>query len=318
MLKRMDCHGQTDIGQARTLNEDQFLIADLNKSMRIHATSLHIDAQTRLFGGSQGKLLLVADGMGGHTAGERASSIAVDSIVHYVLNAMHWMFQLDRDPEADFIESLKASIRHTQERILDEARNLPQRKGMGTTVTMAYLIWPRLYVVHVGDSRCYVLRDKKLTQLTRDHNMAERMVEEGTLKREDAKHSRWQNVIWNVLGGPSEELVPEVSTWQLETGDRVLLCSDGLTKHLSDDQLGTILASPETARRICQRLIDLANADGGSDNITVIVAKFQDHDGPIEEEAAAQEVTEEDGTIDLDPSFAASLHTSSSTMTPKR
>lgn len=295
MLKRMDCHGQTDIGRSRKNNEDQFLIADLNKSMRIHATSLHLEAQTRLYGGSQGKLLLVADGMGGHTAGDRASSIALDSIAHYVLNAMHWMFQLDRDPEADFIESLKNSIRHTQERILDEARMQPHRKGMGTTVTMAYLIWPRLYVVHVGDSRCYLFRNQTLKQLTRDHNLAERMVEEGAMSPEEVRHSRWQHVVWNVLGGPSEDLTPEVGKTQLQTGDCILLCSDGLTKHVSDQELARTLSSNDCAKRMCQTLIDRANQAGGTDNITVVIAKFHSPDDQqLEEEAeAAAEPSEE-------------------------
>lgn len=299
MLKRMDCHGQTDVGRLRKRNEDQFLIADLNKSMRIHATSLNLDDRTRMYGGSQGKLLVVADGMGGHAAGDRASSIALDSIVHYILNAMHWMFQLDRDPEADFIESLKSSLRHSQDRILDEANMLPRRKGMGTTVTMAYLIWPRLYVVHVGDSRCYVLRDKNLQQLTRDHNLAERLVEQGGLSPSEARTSRWQNIVWNVLGGPTDSLTPEVNKFELQLGDCLLLCTDGLTKHVSDEQIVEVLSGRNSAKACCTKLIDAANAHGGTDNITVIVAKFQEQDEEWVAEAQEEEETDIVDTVPL-------------------
>src|SRR5262249_35591209 len=158
----------TDRGRVRESNEDQFLIANLTKSMLVHQTSLGLDEQTHLFGTSMGRLLLVADGMGGHAAGKRASALAVDSLTAYVLNTMHWFFRLRQDDEEQFLDDLKHALAYCQERVRAEGERVPGRRGMGTTLTMAYLIWPRLYVVHAGDSRCYLLRKGRLRQITRD------------------------------------------------------------------------------------------------------------------------------------------------------
>jgi protein phosphatase len=122
------------------MNEDQFLIADLNKSMRVHQTSLGLSHQTRLFGGSQGKLLLVADGLGGHESGERASTLAVDGITNYVLNAMDWVFQLDENSESNFELDLRKALVQSQEVLQNEAAAIPQRRGMATTLTMAFMM----------------------------------------------------------------------------------------------------------------------------------------------------------------------------------
>src|SRR5689334_20253096 len=151
MRGKMDCHGVSDVGRRRAANEGQFLIADLSKSMLIHQTSLSHEDHTRLFGGSQGKLLLVADGMGGHAEGKRASSLAVQTMAHYVLNTMHWFFRLEEGREADLHEELKTALEECQRSIETAAAGNPERARMGTTLTMAYILWPRLYAVHAGD-----------------------------------------------------------------------------------------------------------------------------------------------------------------------
>src|SRR5262249_38518521 len=156
MRCKMDCSGLTDVGRVRQTNEDQFLIADLNKSMLVRQTSLSLDDHTRLFGGSQGALLVVADGMGGHAAGKQASTLAVQTLEHYVLNTMPWFFHLQQDQETDLQDELKSAMEACQHSIETAAAARPEQHGMGTTLTMAYLLWPRLYVVHVGDSRCYL------------------------------------------------------------------------------------------------------------------------------------------------------------------
>jgi serine/threonine protein phosphatase PrpC len=274
MKGKMDWHGLTDIGKKRKNNEDQFLIADLSKSMRVHQTSLGLDDQTRLFGSSQGTLLLVADGMGGHAAGERASHLAVDSLTRYLLNTMHWFLRLDQKGEDDFLDNLKSALEHCQEEILAEAAEAPERHGMGTTLTVAYLIWPQLYIVHAGDSRCYLARGSELKQITHDHTMAQQFVEQGTLRAEDAESSRWSHVLWKVVGGTDDKVNPEVHKIHLELGDRLLLCTDGLHKHVSDEQIRQVIVRPIPAAETCQQLVDAANEEGGSDNITVVVAHF--------------------------------------------
>lgn len=274
MTRQLDFHGVTDRGLKRETNQDQFLIADLIKTMRIADTSLHVDTHARLSGHSQGKLLLVADGMGGHLAGERASTLAIETLSAYLLDTMHWFFRLESEREQDFELDLKSALETCHNKVRAEATEVPDEFGMGTTLTMAYLIWPRMYVVHVGDSRCYLLRNSKLQQITTDHTMAEQFVEAGILKPEEADKSRWSHVLWNVVGGNEEKLQPVVYKSELEIGDTVLLCTDGLTRHLSNGTLIELLASTATAENTCTGLVDAANAAGGTDNITAIVARF--------------------------------------------
>jgi serine/threonine protein phosphatase PrpC len=295
MLGKMDCHGLTDIGKVRKANEDQYLISDLNKSMQVHQTSLDLHAQTRLFGSSQGKLLLVADGMGGHAAGKRASTLAIDGIVGYVLNTMPWFFRLQGGRDEDFQDELKAALEHCQAMMRAEGERIPDRQGMGTTLTMAYLTWPRLYVVHVGDSRCYLLRGSRLKQITRDHTVAQQLVESGVL--DDAEDSRWSHVLWNVVGGGSDELSPEVYKAELRLGDKLLLCTDGLSKHVPDTAITNLLGADAPAEEICHRLVRAANDAGGSDNITVVVAHFRDAQRH-QEAGQAQAAAEESGRAD--------------------
>ncbi len=195
MRCKMDCAGLTDVGRVRQTNEDQFLIADLNKSMLVRQTSLALADHTRLFGGSQGALLLVADGMGGHAAGKQASALAVQTLEHYVLNTMPWFFHLQQDQETDLQDELKSAMEACQHSIETATAARPQQRGMGTTLTMAYLLWPRLYVVHVGDSRCYLFRPPRLVQITKDQTMAQQLVEHNVLAPEEAPHSHWSNVL---------------------------------------------------------------------------------------------------------------------------
>ena len=274
MRAKLDCAGATDVGRSRATNQDHFLIADLKKSMLVNATSLPLAQQSRLFGGSMGRLLMVADGMGGHAAGERASTLAIDYLVDSLLNRVHWCFNLDRDPEGDFIEDLKHLLQSAHQRILDEGLLKSEQRGMGTTLTMAYVIWPRMYVVHAGDSRCYLFRRNASEQLTIDHTLAKQLLDSGGLKAEEVSASRWSNVLWNVLGGGNGELTAEVRRVDLMPGDSVLLCSDGLYRYLSDEVLMQHIESATTAEAACRSLICAANELGGSDNITAVVALF--------------------------------------------
>lgn len=274
---RIDVAGLSDIGRVRKVNEDQFVVAALSKSLLVKETTLQLFDQTRLFGGSQGHLLMVADGMGGAAAGKDASAIAVDTVTNYVLNTMPWFFRLDQAHEGDLREELQSAIERAQTTVHQLSEGSPSRQGMGTTLTMAYILWPRLYVVHVGDSRCYVLRKLTLRQITRDHTLAQRHVEEGVLTPEEAEESRLANVLLNAIGGDGpDEVQPEVYKTTLEIGDTVLLCSDGLTKHVDDNNIAAILGTRPSARQACRALVDSANADGGEDNITAVVAYFLD------------------------------------------
>src|SRR5262249_53508250 len=165
----------------------------------------------------------------------------------------------------------------------------PEQRGMGTTLTMAYLLWPRLYVVHVGDSRCYLLRSPRLVRITKDQTMAQQLVERSVLAPEEAPQSRWSHVLWSCLGGNSRQLSAEVYKATLTLGDTLLLCTDGLTNQLRDEDLLRLLQQSGSAEETCRRLVAAANDAGGSDNITVVVAHFLDARSPEAMAAHAEE-----------------------------
>ena len=309
MAGRMDCFGTTHVGRRRTVNEDQFLIADLNKSLRVHNTSLGLDHQTRLFGSSQGKLLLVADGMGGEEAGERASVLAVDGIANYVLNTLPWFFRLEAERSNEFEEELKEALLHCQTVMQAEVEAVPQRKGMGTTLTMAYILWPRLFVVHVGDSRCYLLRGESLQQLTRDHTWEQlhreaKKNDKTSTETPDTENGPWSHVLWNVIGGGADELSPDVYKTELQMGDSLLLCTDGLSRHVGDEEIAEALAKDQAAEQGCESLVQQANDAGGSDNITVILARFHEQSDELmqgESKAQIPLASEEPSLVDTQP-----------------
>jgi protein phosphatase len=258
-----------------------------------------------MFGTSQGKLMLVADGMGGHEAGERASQLAVDSAVTYVLNTMRWCFRLDAKSDQNVREELHALMFHCQRALANEVESLPQRQGMGTTLTMAYILWPHLYVVHVGDSRCYLLRDDKLRQITRDHTLAQLAKEafgetSPGAEEDDGSRPSGINTLWNVISANGDGLSPEIYALELQFGDALLLCTDGLYKHVRHPQLEALMLSDLRSEQICQSMIDQANDDGGTDNITVVVARFCKDIGDDACEATAQASDEPEIDLALD------------------
>lgn len=274
MLTQMDCFGLTDLGRKRPTNQDHYLVADLNKSLRVHSTSLNLDDETRIYGGSQGKLLIVADGMGGEAEGERASTIAVDQLATYILNSLSWCFRLEEDSEQDFQDHLKDALKSCQKSIHTVSGQHPEMKSMGTTMTMAYIVWPRAFVVHVGDSRCYLLRNSRLEQVSVDHTMGAILAEAKQIDHEQARKLSKGNALWNVLGGRSDELSVDVYKITLECDDVLLLCTDGLYDMVPDEKLEDVLNSIVSAETACRKLVDLANENGGNDNITVIVSHF--------------------------------------------
>ena len=294
MLAKIVCAGRTDIGKKRDSNQDQFLIADLNKSMLVQSTSLNLEAQSRLYGMSHGKLFMVADGMGGHQGGDRASMLAIDQLINQLLNSMHWFFQMDKDQETReqrFIDDLKRMMRNAHEAIERASNETAGNRGMGTTLTMAYVIWPWMYVVHAGDSRCYLLRDGEIRQLTRDHTVSNQLMERGGMTADEAEKSPWSNVLYNALGAGASEVNAEVHKVALRPADRILLCSDGLYRHVTDVEFQEMMLSELEPRECCRSLIELANFRGGADNITAIVARLQEPDDDQPKTRVAAEVT---------------------------
>ena len=292
MLAKIISAGRTDIGKKRDSNQDQYLIADLNKSMLVQSTSLNLETQSRLYGMSHGKLFMVADGMGGHQGGNRAAVLAMDLLINQFLNSMHWFMQVDRpqtEREQGFITDLKHMLQRAHEAIENDSSQSAERRGMGTTLTMAYVIWPWMYVVHAGDSRCYLLRDGQMQQITHDHTVSNQLVAQGGMSREEAAASRWSNVLYNALGAGASSVEADVHKVALQPEDTVLLCTDGLYRYVPDVELRDILQSEVEPLECCRAFIELANLRGGADNITAVVARLgHPEDAPPTTRAAAE------------------------------
>jgi protein phosphatase len=262
----------THPGQVRPSNEDQFLTAVLSKALQIQQTSI---PQARMqYSDDRGYLFLVADGMGGHQAGEHASTLAVDAIERFVLNTLKWFLHLRGSEGQTLLEEFHMALQQADAKIFQTARVHPELWGMGTTLTMAYSLNQDLFIAHVGDSRCYLFRGGELDQVTHDHTLVQEMVRRGHLEPEEATHHRLRHVITNVLGSTEPGVLPEVHKVKLEAGDLILLCSDGLSEMVSDEEIAQILRTDPDIRRACERLITLANEKGGKDNVTVILVRY--------------------------------------------
>jgi serine/threonine protein phosphatase PrpC len=275
MTYQLETAGATHVGRVRETNEDQFLIASLTKQVHVQSASPDLEASDPITSAFEDELLVVADGVGGADAGEVASREAVRALIDYVQNGMHWHLHEHEKHEQELIKEFTQALGHCQNRILADTRKHPERRGMGTTLTTAYVAWPKAFVLHAGDSRCYRYRNQELLQITTDHNMAQQMVDEGTMQPEEMAASPWSHYIWNAVGGSDRTVVPELKVVELAVGDALLLCSDGLTKHVPDSRISQVLETSKTAREACQALIQDAYDAGGADNITVVIAKFK-------------------------------------------
>lgn len=267
----LDFFGITHPGKVRQENQDHFLFATLHKTMRVGGTSLPNPELLELPSQRLASFGLVADGVGGRTGGETASRAALEAIAGYVTHAMHSFYTGDPDNERAFLDSLQDAARQSHEAVVARARESGDQRGMATTLTAMIAMWPDLYVLHVGDSRCYRFRDGVAEQLTRDQTMAQDLVDSGVLPADRAPRSPFANVLSSSLGGATT--VPVVTKSGLKVGDIILLCSDGLTKHVSDARISERLAKLTTSEQACRELIQDALDGGGSDNVTVVVLR---------------------------------------------
>ena len=264
--------GITDRGAVRETNEDQFVITELSKAMRVWQTSLP-EPKVQV-AEERAHLFLVADGMGGHNAGERASAIAVAAIEHFTLNTFRWFFNADDGGAQKVLEQFQTAVKGADSQILEEAAEHPELKGMGTTVTMAFHLGTQVCLVHAGDSRAYLHRRGDLHQLTHDHTLVAELVRAGSVREDEVAAHPLRHVITNVVGGPAAGVKVQARAFAVGAGDRLLLCSDGLTEMVTDEQIAATLgdeAEPESAAR---RLLAQALAAGGRDNITVLIVRF--------------------------------------------
>ena len=255
---------RSDPGRTRDHNEDFFAIADLGPDRDLARSGPHRLDQ-------QGTVFLVADGMGGAAAGELASSMAGNSIVAHFTRA--WTAEADPTPER-FVALLEEAVEHANAELHAYAKEHPEVRGMGTTATVAGVLGDRLYMAQVGDSRGYLVRDGVATQLTKDQSLMQRLVDAGELTEEEAAQSERRNIILQALG--PDPRIRVALTWQeLQRGDTLVMCSDGLSGQVSREEIAAAVKEAPNLDRLCEELIALANQRGGPDNITVVVARFE-------------------------------------------
>ena len=276
-------------GKVREANQDQYLIASLQKSMQVASSTLSFEADT--LGRNQGELLLVADGMGGHAAGDRASRLAIRQLIQGFLDRGD-LLSLAPDRSVDALtREMQAMLLEVHRRILEVSSMDPEQRGMGTTLTMAMVVGSTLDVAHIGDSRCYLVRQGVAEQLTKDHTLARQMVDSGGMTPEEEAGSRWSSVLWNVLGGHGEGgLTVELRRIPLEPGDTLVLCTDGLYRYVDARHLAAIVDASDSPESACRRLVAVANEAGGEDNITVVVSGTQEEITPEAIDEADTEV----------------------------
>lgn len=220
-------------------------------------------------------LFVLSDGMGGQASGEIASRMVCETVVEHCLDAAESTACSSRDCAADISElgnELSDAIRLANSAVRSAAEQIPEQSGMGATVVAVMLTEERVVIAHVGDSRAYRLRNGQLEQLTRDHSFVAEQIQQGLMSAHEAAQSNLQNVLMRAVGADAEVQV-EVTEELFAEGDTLLLCSDGLTKELSDAQIAGVLASVEGPQEAADNLVDMANEAGGSDNITVIVLR---------------------------------------------
>src|SRR4029453_16061554 len=253
--------GKTVLGPTREHNEDTFLVADLSTGN----ASLHPEVRLHEVG-PRGSLFMVADGMGGAAAGELASAMAADLIYRHLSTV--WAADEDASPER-FAFRMKEAVELANKQIYGYAREHPEVRGMGTTVTAAGVNGQDLYLAQIGDSRAYLVRNGESIQLTKDQSLMQRLVDAGELTEEEAEQSERRNIILQALG-PDPRVKVDVTHQTLRRGDTLVICSDGLSSQVRREEIGELIETSNGLADLCDALIDLANGRGGPDNITVV------------------------------------------------
>lgn len=236
----MNAYALTDVGRQRNMNQDY-----------VFSTVKPV--------GNLPNLFIVADGMGGHKAGDLASKFSVNTFIDCVKNS----------GSSKPVQIISDAIKHTNEELLKLASTSEDYRGMGTTFVVAVIYGRSMYVANIGDSRLY-LADRELKQVTRDHSYVEEMVQMGTLNREDARTNEYKNVITRALGG-AENVIPDFFEIEIEDNSRILMCTDGLTNMVTDKEIESVMSDHDDIMNKADKLVMMANQNGGKDNISVII-----------------------------------------------
>jgi protein phosphatase len=268
--EEIDVFGLTHSGKVRKENQDHFLICALRKQMVVHLTSLPQPEDLMAGPERLAFLAMVADGVGGGSKGEEASRIALEAVTQYVSNSMRCYYATGTT-DREFYEALQEGALQCHRELIRRGEENPDYRGMATTLTLFFGVWPRAYLLQVGDSRCYLLREGELTQITRDQTMAQELIDLGVLTPGAAEGGRLAHTLSSSIGGRHTE--PKVTRFDMNWGTVVLLCSDGLTKHVPDEKIRERLRSMTSGKQACEALLEDALEAGGSDNISIIVGR---------------------------------------------
>jgi serine/threonine protein phosphatase PrpC len=266
----IDVYGVSDRGKVRKNNEDHFLLASVHRRVNVLSTNLSELDRLPLAEQRLAFMAMVADGVGGATGGERASAIALETATQYVVSAMDCY---DRAAALDgsLAPALQDAALKSHEAVLEQASAEGDGVRMATTLTLWMGVWPWYYLLQVGDSRYYLYRDGTLTQVTRDQTIAQELLDQGIFTRAIAERSHFKNVLSSAIGGESS--APVITRLRADWDYVHLLCTDGLTKHVSDERIAECLGSMTSSKQVCEQLLQEALDAGGTDNVTIVVGR---------------------------------------------
>jgi len=270
VMSEIDTFGMTHRGKVRPTNNDHFLVASFHRKLRVHFTSVPAgieDQETE----SRGFLFLVADGVGGLESAGDGSALALETLAQHLLHATEICSEMVLSQAEKSTLELREAVLQAHHALVDMAKEAGGKPA--TTLTMYAGFWPRAFIVHVGDSRGYVFRDGQLTRFTSDQTYEQLMLESGAIKPGSPEAARLKHVLWSAVG--NDEVVPQIVMTDITRRDVILVCSDGLTKHVTEDEIRERLSRDETAEENVRALVNLALDRGGTDNVTAVVGKVR-------------------------------------------
>jgi protein phosphatase len=264
----------THQGHVRDNNEDSYFLMRFGRSLEKISTNLDEYFLEQNYS-ITGYGLLVADGMGGMAAGDVASRMAICKLIELLVDTSDWTLALKRNKDVKTVfERMRQRFYEIDRTLKDEAKHDHTLSGMGTTLTVAGTLGNDLVVGHVGDSRAYLLRGDTFRQLTRDHTLAQMLIDAGVANSDDPAPRSMRHVLTAAIGSLDERIEPQIQRFRLCGGDQLLLCTDGLTEMVDDELIASVLRESASAKLACDALVDLALGAGGTDNITVVLARF--------------------------------------------
>jgi protein phosphatase len=271
----VDFGGLSHVGLVRSNNEDHFLVARIDRTLRTLITNLPPgsvpdESVDSIYG------MFVADGLGGHAAGEVASRTAIATLIDLVLATPDTITRLDDHFSREVLRRFERRFRRIAEVLAEQARSEPRLDGMGTTMTAACTAGADLVIAHIGDSRAYLMRQGRLVRLTRDHTVAQLLADTGRITAAEVETHPLRHTLTGVLGTRGGPTDVDLSTHPLVDGDQILLCTDGLTEMVPERSIAELMEQPsQSAAETCARLVQAALDRGGKDNVTTIVGRYR-------------------------------------------